>query len=396
LKVLYFLTNYPFYSETFIAAEIVQLREAGHTPVICNFTFYNENQKGSNDKIINNSKNVGKHLFAIVSQLLKGDSLFFDRSFWYAVITSCIKKPSAIPKYLFMLLSVDYMLSKAKAENADIAVNHFLFKSTLAGSFIANKIDLPYHLRLHTKRYFYTEKVLKDILTKASKITAIASDVGDFYGDKSTSIEKIGIVRQSVDVSFLENFSGLNNNADIFQIVAIGRLIKKKGFDQLIEAFASLDTPTQKKCRLSIYGDGAERPYLQKMIETSGLQTKITLHGKTAHRDLMRVLSQANLLVVPSIELKEDIDGIPTVIIEAMLMKTAVLAYNTASISEIVKDQKTGFLIAANDSIGLSNKINQLVSNPALLEQVVTPAYHNVLKEYDHTLAKELSFENKE
>lgn len=393
MKVLYFLTKYPFYSETFIAAEISQLREAGHIPVICNFTFANTEQRESKEKIINNTKNIGKLLAAIVKNAVVGDSLFFSIPFWKAVGSSCIKNPRDTLKYLYMILSADYILSRAKEENADMAVNHFLFKSTLAGSFISRKLKVPYHLRLHTKRFLYTESLLVDILHGADKITAIATDVKNFYELKMKSNVSIGVVRQSVNVSFLTQIERAKVKGNKILIVAIGRLIRKKGFDQLVKAFSLLPREVLDRCKLNIYGEGPERSSLQKSIEEHRLIGSIELQGKRDHTQLMLLLSQASLLAVPSIEIEKDIDGIPTVIIESMLVKTPVLAYDTASISEIVLPQKTGFLVPEGDIEKLSKQLSLLIQKEELRDSVIHNAFEHAMAEYKHTLAQELKLD---
>jgi colanic acid/amylovoran biosynthesis glycosyltransferase len=393
LKVLYFLTNYPYYSETFISAEIDQLGEAGHDVVICNFTFASKDQIKVKTKIVNNTMNPAVLLMALCKNVLKGQSLFFNGSFWRAVFSSCVRYPEYTLKYIFMLISADYMLARVREENADIAVNHFLFKSTLAGSFISDKLKLPYHLRLHTKRYLYTERVLKILLQKACRVTAIAEEVKDYYESKVNTEIRIGLVRQSVDISYLTKLEATKRKTDLFKIVAIGRLIKKKGFEQLIEAFSKIDESFKNRSSISIYGDGPERENIQRAIERFGLESHIKLEGKKEHKSLMNVLLQAELLVVPSIELERDIDGIPTVIIEAMVLKTTVLAYDTGSISEVVLPYKTGFLVPANDVSQLTEQMSNLILNNTKLLSVIEEAHDQALVKYKHTLANELTLD---
>ncbi|MFB1003634.1 MAG: glycosyltransferase [Bacteroidia bacterium] len=390
MKILYFLTNYPFYSETFISAEIDQLREKGHIPVICNFTFATNDQLNSRHKIINNTKSLVALVSAIVKNIQDNQSLFLNRKFWVAVISSCYKNPVFAFKYVFMLLSADYMLVQARKENADLVVNHFLFKSTLAGSFIAQKIGVPNHIRLHTKRYLYSDTVLIKILKEASKLSAIAVDVKRFYEEKMENLRSIDVIRQSVDVAFLSNMDQPKVEKAMFTILAIGRLTKKKGFDQLILAVSKLERSTKKKLQLKIYGEGSEKQYLSELIEKYKLHNQITLEGKKPHKELMVSLSNSSLLVVPSIELQDDIDGIPTVIIEAMLMKVAVVAYDTASISEIVIPNETGFLVPSNDVEALTQKLEQLITDESDLAVVKENAYQKVLKEYASTLANDI------
>jgi glycosyltransferase involved in cell wall biosynthesis len=289
-----------------------------------------------------------------------------------------------------MLLSADYMLVQARKENADLVVNHFLFKSTLAGSFIAQKMGVPNHIRLHTKRYLYVDTVLKKILKGASKLSAIAVDVKRFYEEKVEHSRSVDVIRQSVDIAFLSNMHHPKVEKALFTICAIGRLTKKKGFDQLISAVSKLDRNTKKKVQLKIYGEGSEKQYLSELIEKYKLHDHITLEGKKPHKELMVSLSNSSVLVVPSIELRDDIDGIPTVIIEAMLMKVPVVAYDTASISEIVIPSETGFLVPSNDVEALTQKLEQLIADNSDLATVKENAYQKVLKEYASTLANDI------
>jgi len=261
----------------------------------------------------------------------------------------------------------------------------------LAGSFISEKLKLPYHLRLHTKRYLYTERVLKILLQKAFRVTAIAKEVKEYYESKVNTGIPIGLVRQSVDISYLTKLEATKSKTGLFKIVAIGRLIKKKGFDQLVEAFSKMDEGIKKRSSISIYGDGPELKAIQSAIKRYGLERHIKLEGKKEHKQLMRILSQADLLVVPSIELKRDIDGIPTVIIEAMLLKTPVLAYDTASITEVVLPYKTGFLVPENDVSQLTEQMSNLILDTTTLISVIEEAHDQVLLKYKHTLANELT-----
>jgi len=232
---------------------------------------------------------------------------------------------------------------------------------------------------------------LKILLQKACRVTAIAEEVKDYYESKLNTEIRIGLVRQSVDISYLTKLEATKRKTDLFKIVAIGRLIKKKGFEQLIEAFSKIDESIKNRSSISIYGDGPERENIQRAIERFGLESHIKLEGKKEHKPLMKVLLQAELLVVPSIELERDIDGIPTVIIEAMVLKTTVLAYDTGSISEVVLPYKTGFLVQANDVSQLTEQMSNLILNNTKLLSVIEEAHNQALVKYKHTLANELT-----
>jgi colanic acid/amylovoran biosynthesis glycosyltransferase len=105
----------------------------------------------------------------------------------------------------------------------------------------------------------------------------------------------------------------------------------------------------------------------------------------------MRKLAEADLLIVPSVELKNDIDGVPTVIAEAMAVRTPVLATPIAGIGEMVEDNVTGFLVEPNNVALLKAKIELLVTDQKTRTSVIPKAVSKVSEEYRMTLAQELS-----
>ena len=110
---------------------------------------------------------------------------------------------------------------------------------------------------------------------------------------------------------------------------------------------------------------------LEKKIKALQLSNVITLYGMLEHAPLMRKLAEADLLIVPSVELKNDIDGVPTVIAEAMAVRTPVLATPIAGIGEMVEDNVTGFLVEPNNVALLKAKIELLVTDQKTRTSVI-------------------------
>lgn len=390
MRILYFVTNFPYYSETFVAEEIKQFCNAGHEVVVCNFTWYKPEQEDFTQRIINNTKSPVAMARATLTNLRAGKSLFFSRKTWSFIFSSIFHRPSFTAKYLFMLFSLDYMLLQVRDVPFDIAISHFLFKSTLAAHLICANVEKPYHIRLHTKRGLYTKKVLKKVLNGASGITAESKDVGSFYESYLSSAYDIKVIRQSIDLERLKELDVEPAHQPKVKLIAIGRLVPKKGFDVLIKALAKFNTASRAAVSLDIYGSGPLLVSLRKQIEDEGLQDTVAIHGMLAHRPLMSKLAAADLLVVPSVELKKDIDGVPTVIAEAMAVRTPVLATPIAGIGEMVEDGVTGFLIAPKDSQSLKDKLASLVTNRELRTSVIPAAVNKVSEEYRMTLVQEL------
>jgi glycosyltransferase involved in cell wall biosynthesis len=251
-------------------------------------------------------------------------------------------------------------------------------------------MKIPLHIRLHTKRSLYPGNVLRQVLSRASGLTAESRDVGHYYEDYLSKSRSIKVIRQSIDIEKLKEVDvPIKLEAEV-KLIAIGRLVSKKGFDVLIEALSICRDSVFEKVSLDIYGSGQLQLTLEKLVQNKGIEHIVSFRGVLEHQDLMKKLAMADLLIVPSIELSDDVDGVPTVIAESMVLGTAVLSTPIAGISELVVDNVTGFLAAPNSADDLKTKLECLVNDRTKRESVIVAASDKVASEYKITLASEL------
>jgi glycogen synthase len=83
-------------------------------------------------------------------------------------------------------------------------------------------------------------------------------------------------------------------------LVAVGRLVSDKGFDVLLEALKILERQEGLTPRLTLIGDGPERPRLAAQAAALGLLDRIEMTGSSSHEEIARVLAGHRFLVVPS------------------------------------------------------------------------------------------------
>jgi glycosyltransferase involved in cell wall biosynthesis len=129
---------------------------------------------------------------------------------------------------------------------------------------------------------------------------------------------------------------------DGLMLVAVGRLTEQKGFDLLVHAFATLAGEVPE-WRLTIFGDGPERPALERLVADRGLSDRINLPGTSAnHGDWIGL---ADAFVLPS-----RYEGFPNVLVEAMMAGLPVVAFDCDfGPAEIVTNDVNGLLIPAGD-----------------------------------------------
>jgi len=148
-------------------------------------------------------------------------------------------------------------------------------------------------------------------------------------------------------------------------IVFAGRLVREKGVDVLLRAFAQvvLDVP---EVRLLVVGEGPERERLQKLVIELGLASRASLLGHLSREAVERVSSTAWVQAVPS----RWAEPFGLVAAEAMMRGTAVVASNSGGLTEIVQNNKTGFLVPPGDSDALAQVLLRLLQNRTLAEQM--------------------------
>ena len=166
----------------------------------------------------------------------------------------------------------------------------------------------------------------------------------------------------------LAEFGRATFSSDPPLIVAIGRLIAKKGFADLIRACALL-VERGRSFQCEIFGEGPLENQLRALIEELGLQERIQLPGPKPQHELRARLGAASVFVLPSVpEIDGGMDNLPTVIMEAMATGLPVVSTTIGGIPEMVVENETGFLVQPDDAVALAGAIEK-VTNDRLLAQ---------------------------
>jgi glycosyltransferase involved in cell wall biosynthesis len=154
-------------------------------------------------------------------------------------------------------------------------------------------------------------------------------------------------------------------------VVAAGRLVHQKGFDILIDSFASV-AQSHPNWRLIIYGEGPERVRLQAQIEQHSLSDRISLAG--LFTEFHTILGQADLFVLAS-----RFEGYPNVLLEALSLCRPVIATDCpGATSAILDGGRYGLLVQQEDSKSLAEALDCMMSNAPLRRQYAALASHAV------------------
>lgn len=169
--------------------------------------------------------------------------------------------------------------------------------------------------------------------------------------------------------------------ADPVRIVSIGRAVAKKGYGDLIKALAAL--PPGLHWRFAHVGGGELLNSLKAQAQAAGIADKVAFLGSKAQPDIIALLREADLFVLPSKEAKSgDRDGLPNVIMEAASQSLAIVATDFAGIPEFIRHGAEGELVPPGDWEALSNALNLLAREPERRKALGAAAFQRLRHDF--------------
>ncbi len=149
-------------------------------------------------------------------------------------------------------------------------------------------------------------------------------------------------------------------------VVAVGRLVPRKGFDKTIAAWASVRA-AHPDAQLVIVGDGPQRAELQALAEASGAADGITLTGAVSDAELLAAYRSASLFVMPNRTMPDgDTEGFGLVFLEANACGRAVIGGRAGGAVEAVRDGESGLLVNGESVDEIAGAIKRILGDDAL------------------------------
>lgn len=218
------------------------------------------------------------------------------------------------------------------------------------------------HSELKTTERFLLYWLVRLFYPRADLIVTVAEGVKhDLVQSFGISAAKIVVVWNPVDIEGIRVRAKEPVEHPWFQdrrgplIVGVGRLVKLKGFDLLIRAFAQV--PEQLGARLVIVGDGKERPALEELVGDLGLSERVALLG--FQENPWKYMARADMFVLSSLT-----EGFPNVLGEALALGVPVLATDCSpGVREYLGDNECGLLVPPGDVGALAEGIKRLLSD---------------------------------
>ena len=167
------------------------------------------------------------------------------------------------------------------------------------------------------------------------------------------------------------------------KVVAVARLVEKKGLSDLIRA-CGIAAAHGHGFTFLIYGEGPERGELSSLIEAMGLGSCVHLMGSCTQQDLVNVYQHADIFALtPFVTDDGDRDGIPNALMEAMACSLPVLVTNAGGISELVTHGANGLMSRPRDVNRIAAGLERLLQDADLRTRLGAAARETVTEGFD-------------
>ncbi len=274
--------------------------------------------------------------------------------------------PAALTSGWFKALRV------AQKKRATVVHAHWVIPGGVIGALAAGRRRLV--VSLHGSDVFVAERnallgqAARRVFAKSARVTACSDDLRTraiALGARPADIETVpyGVdsVRFSPSADARARVRQELGIGDRPLVVSAGRLVRKKGFDVLIEAADRLKA-WWPDLVVAIAGDGDLRNELDRQAAASGV---VRLLGNRSQDEIAALCAAADIVAVPSVRDEAgNVDGLPNFALEALASATPVVATRVGGLPSAVTDGETGLLVAERDAGGLADALNCLLGDP--------------------------------
>jgi glycosyltransferase involved in cell wall biosynthesis len=367
----YLFERFPSFGQTFCYREVAELYRQGITPPI--FSIRNPKDEPAQDW---ESRIVGRvHYLPQEKELLDDVRLASKKGRLTPEIVAALDDWGRRTDFLRLYQAVYVGLRLQEAGIGHVHA-HFAGMAARTAFWIAKFFPINFSFTAHANDIFAPRdfEIGLDKLVQEARVIITETDYAERFL-RERFPERVDRIHRIYNGLNLAEFRRASFSSEPPLIVAIGRLIAKKGFANLIRACALLvERVTSFRCE--IFGEGPLENQLRGQIAELGLQDRIELAGAKPQHEIRDRLAGASAFVMPSVpEAGGGMDNLPTVIMEAMATGLPVVSTRIGGIPEMVVENETGFLVQPEDAVALAGAIER-VTNDRPLGQKLGQAGH--------------------
>jgi glycosyltransferase involved in cell wall biosynthesis len=262
----------------------------------------------------------------------------------------------------------------ARRHAATIVHGHWVVPGGVTAAAAASRVPLV--ISLHGSDVYVAERLAaaraaaRWAFRHAAWVTACSDDLATRAIALGAPRERTTVIPYGVDAdrfqpdpSARHRFRGINGiPAGAPLVAAAGRLVSKKGFEYLIDAF-----PDVPHAFLALAGEGTLRDELRARAERLGVGGRVFFLGNRPQDEVAGLFAAAEVVVAPSI--RDDagnVDGLPNVVMEALASGTPLVTTTAGGIGSVVTHEQTALVVPEKDAGALAAALNRVLSNEGL------------------------------
>jgi glycosyltransferase involved in cell wall biosynthesis len=384
LTVAYILKMYPRFSETFVLSELLELERQGVRLRVFSL-------KKPDDGVFHAevAQLRAKVTYLPESAILE-PSAFFDahRALlcrdgrrYRSALTAALRRRRITSLKHF--LQAGYIAPFLRREGIGHIHAHFASGPTSVALHLHRLTGIDYSFTAHAKDIYRDAVDREELATKlrCARFAVTVSEYNRRHLERLAGESRVVRIYNGLDLDRFSRNGGARQDPPL--VLAVGRLVEKKGFADLVRACGLLRRDGVRfRCR--IVGKGELEGELRSLVQKLGLEDIVELGGPAGREELLALYPRASALVAPCLVGSDgNRDGLPTVLAEAMALGVPVVSTDVTGIPELVEDGRTGLLVPQHRPEALAASIQRILDDRAGAEQFVRAARKRVEREFD-------------
>lgn len=378
----YVFERFPSFTQTFCVREILELERQGLRPLLFSIRdTRDETPRNFPDELYDRVVFLPpeKELVEAVKQLKAEDrlpqSVVLTLRHWK-------EKPDTRDKQ--RIYEAAWIGQKMKEAGVRHAHSHFAGIGARTGWWLKFFHDFTFSFTGHANDLWEPHDLplsLQRLMDEASLVTTVSDySAADLRRRFPAAAGKVRRVYNGLDLAPFRAAADRRDPAKVWEgdrlILSVGRLIEKKGYDDLVKACSFLRDRGVGRFRCVIAGDGPMEAELEALIAEHDLADHVQLAGPKSQDEIIALLEETAVFALPCVtETTGGKDNLPTVIMEAMAARVACASTRLAGVPEMVIDGETGRLVDERQPEAFAGILETLLGDPEGTESMGDSGY---------------------